>query len=84
MADGAFKMGLARPMAVKLAAKTLQCAAQALVESGKHPGELRDEVCSPSGAAIYGVHVLDKADVASGVAAAIEASYKRADELSKS
>jgi pyrroline-5-carboxylate reductase len=46
--------------------------------------ELRDEVCSPSGAAIYGIHVLDKADVQSGVTAAVEAAHKRADELAKS
>lgn len=83
LADGAFKMGLSRQMALKFAAKTVQCAAQTQLESGKHPGELRDDVCSPSGAAIYGVHVLDKADVASGIAAAIEAAHKRAAELAE-
>lgn len=40
LANGAFKMGLDRPMSVKMSAKTLQCAAQSLLESGKHPGEL--------------------------------------------
>lgn len=58
MADGAFKMGLSRPMAVKLAAKTVYCAAQSVLESGKHPGELRDAVCAPKGPAIYGIHIL--------------------------
>jgi pyrroline-5-carboxylate reductase len=62
LADGAFKMGPLRAMATKFAAKTLQSATQAMFESEKHPMELRDEVCSPSGAAIYGIHVLDKAD----------------------
>jgi len=84
LADGAFKMGLSREMATKFAAKTVQSATQAMLESGKHPMELRDEVCSPSGAAIYGIHVLDKADVQSGVTAAVEAAHKRADELAKS
>lgn len=83
MADGAFKVGLNRQMALKFAAKTVQCAAQSLLESGKHPGELRDSVCSPKGAAIYGIHVLDRADVSSGITAAIEAAHKRAEELCK-
>lgn len=81
LADGAFKMGLSRQMAIKFASKTAQCAAQTLLESGKHPAELRDTVSSPSGAAIYGIHVLDKADVASGVTAAVEAAHKRANDL---
>lgn len=55
MANGAFKMGLSRQMSVKLSAKTLMCAAQSLLESGKHPGELRDAVCAPQGPAIYGI-----------------------------
>lgn len=84
LADGAFKMGLSRDMAVKMAATTVQCASNALIESGKHPGELKDEVCSPAGPAIHGIHILDKADVASGVAAAIEAAHRRAHELAKS
>lgn len=83
LADGAFKMGLNRGMAIKLAAKTAQCAAQTLLESGKHPGELRDSCTSPSGAAVYGIHVLDKADVASGIAAAVEAAHKRAKEMAE-
>ena len=83
LADGAVKMGLEREVAIKLAAKTLNCAAQSVLESGKHPGQLRDNVCSPQGAAIYGIHVLDKADVASGIAAAVEAASNRAIELNK-
>ncbi|KAI1301188.1 Pyrroline-5-carboxylate reductase 3 [Halotydeus destructor] len=83
MADGAFKMGLSRPMAVKLAAKTVLCAAQSQLESGKHPGELRDAVCAPKGAAIYGIHILDKAEVQSGITAAVEAAHKRAQELAQ-
>lgn len=83
LSDGAFKMGLSRPMALRFAAKTLQCAAQTQLESGRHPSELKDDVCAPSGAAVYGVHVLNKADVASGIAAAIEAAHKRASELAE-
>ena len=82
MADGAFKVALERDMSIKFAAKTVQCATQCLLESGKHPDELRDFVSAPSGAAIYGIHVLDKADVASGVIAAVEAAHQRASYLS--
>lgn len=81
LSDGAFKMGLSRQMAVRFAAKTLQCAAQTQLESGKHPSELKDDVCAPSGAAVYGIHVLNKADVASGIAAAVEEAKKRANDL---
>ncbi len=55
-----------------------------MLESGKHPMELTDELCSTPGAAIYGIHVLDRADVQSGVAAAVEAVHKRAHESVKS
>lgn len=84
LSDGAFKMGLGRQMAVRFAAKTLQCAAQTQLESGKHPSELKDDVCAPSGAAVYGIHVLNKADVASGIAAAVEEAKKRASDLAVS
>jgi len=83
MADGAFKMGLSRQTAIKFAAKTAECAARTILESGKHPRELIDSCTSPSGAAIYGIHVLDKADVASGIAAAVEAAHKRAKEITE-
>ena len=74
-------MGLSRQQAIRFASKTAQCAAQTMIESGKHPAELRDNVSSPSGAAIYGIHVLEKNDVASGVTAAVEAAHKRANDL---
>lgn len=83
LADGAFKMGLNRQTATKFAAKTAQCAALTLLESGKHPSELRDGCTSPSGPAVYGIHVLDKADVGSGVAGAIEAAHRRAIDMAE-
>ncbi len=76
-------MGLSRQIAIKFAAKTAQCAALTLLESGKHPSELKDSCTSPSGAAIYGIHVLDKADVASGIVAAVEAAHKRAKQMAE-
>jgi pyrroline-5-carboxylate reductase len=81
--NGAVKMGLNREKATKFAAKTVQTGAQCLLDSNKHPNELKDSVCSAGGPAIYGTNVLDKADCASGVAAAVEAAHKRAAELAK-
>ena len=83
ISDGGFKMGLAKNVAVKLAAKVLQSASASLLESGKHPSDLRDQCTSPSGPAIYGIHVLDKQDCASGIAGAIESAFKRIRELAE-
>jgi len=52
-------------------------------ETGKHPIQLRDEVCSPGGTTICGVHQLEKNAVASGIMDAVEAAVKRTQELSK-
>ena len=81
LADGGFKMGLDKAKAVRLASKTVQCAAQCLLETNKNPVELRDSATSPSGSAIYGIYALDKQDCASGIQSAIEAAYKRLKEL---
>lgn len=81
VSDGALKTGMSRTHAIKFCAKIASCAAQTLLESNKHPNELKDEVCAPTGGAIYGLAVLDKADVMAGVSAAVEASYNRAINL---
>jgi pyrroline-5-carboxylate reductase len=83
LADGAFKMGLSREMSYKFAANTLQIAAQVMLESSQHPIQLRDEVCSRGGPAIYGTHTLEKSGVKSGVVEAVEIAHKRAEELAK-
>lgn len=81
LSDGAFKMGLPKKDAIKVAARTLQAAAATLLESGKHPADLRDACTSPRGPGIYGIHVLEKADCSSGISAAVEAAYRRVKEL---
>ena len=81
LSDGGFKMGLNKIVAIRFAAKTLQSAAQCLLESDKHPSELQDSVTSRAGSATYGLHVMDKADCASGFQAAISTAYKRLKEL---
>lgn len=52
--------GLDRPQAQQIAAQAVLGSAKLVLESGKHPGQLKDEVCSPFGSTIRGVAVLEK------------------------
>lgn len=81
LSDSAFKLGIPKQMAVKLAARTLQSAAGCILESGKNPSELRDGCTSPSGPAIYGCQALEKKEVAHGISATLEGALKRIKEL---
>ncbi len=60
LADAGVAEGLTRPQAYQIAAQGVMGAAKLVLESGKHPGQLKDEVCSPSGSTIKGVEVLEK------------------------
>ncbi|OTF77103.1 hypothetical protein BLA29_000799 [Euroglyphus maynei] len=81
ISDGAFKKGLNKLKATKIAADALRSAAVSLLVSGKNPSDLRDTFASPSGPAIYGIHVLDKDDFPSGISSAVETAYRRIKEL---
>ncbi|XP_010085526.1 PREDICTED: LOW QUALITY PROTEIN: pyrroline-5-carboxylate reductase 2-like [Pterocles gutturalis] len=59
LADGGVKMGLPRRLAVRLGAQALLGAAKMLLESEQHPGQLKDNVCSPGGATIHALHFLE-------------------------
>ncbi|XP_046396074.1 pyrroline-5-carboxylate reductase 1, mitochondrial-like isoform X2 [Ischnura elegans] len=84
LSDGAVKMGVPRNMASKFAAQTVLGAAHMVLETGRHPGQLKDEVCSPGGTTIAGIHAMEKAGIRAGLMDAIEAAKKRADQLGSS
>lgn len=84
MSDGGVRMGLPRSTATRLAAQTVLGAGQMVLETGKHPGQLKDAVTSPGGTTIAGVHALESGAFRGTVINAIEAATKRSAELGKS
>ena len=83
MADGGVACGLPRAKAQMYAAQMLMGAAKLILESGKHPGELKDAVCSPGGSTIAGVRALEQHAFRAACMDAVEAAYKRNRELGK-
>lgn len=83
LADGGVKMGLSRDVATLLATQTVLGAAKMLLESGRHPGELKDLVASPGGTTIAGLHVLEGGRLRGTVMEAVEAATLRSRELGK-
>jgi pyrroline-5-carboxylate reductase len=83
LSDGGVKMGLPRPVALELAAQTLLGAAKMCLESGRHPGQLKDMVTSPGGTTIAALHKLEAAGVRSGLMDAVEAATRKSAELGR-
>ena len=83
LADGAVSTGLPRKQAVEYAARTVLGAAALVLESGKHPGQLKDEVCSPGGSTITGVAELERGGLRASAINAVRAAWKRNTELGK-
>ena len=81
LSDGGVAVGLPRDIATRLAAQTMLGSAKMVLETGKHPGELKDMVCSPGGTTIEGVHELEEGGVRSALINAVRASAERAVEL---
>ncbi|KXJ12211.1 Pyrroline-5-carboxylate reductase 1, mitochondrial [Exaiptasia diaphana] len=83
LADGGVFAGLNRGQAMKLAAKTASGAAKMVLESGQHPGELKDDVCSAGGSTIYGINVLEERGFRSSLIKAVKAASDRAKEMGR-
>lgn len=81
LADGGVKVGLHRDTALLLAAQTVFGAAKLLLETGEHPGRLKDMVTSPGGTAIAGLHTLESGALRKTLIDAVECATERAAEL---
>ncbi|MHC6202183.1 pyrroline-5-carboxylate reductase [Breznakiellaceae bacterium SP9] len=81
LADGGVRSGLPRDKALRYAAQTVFGSAAMVLESGKHPGELKDMVCSPAGTTIEGVAALEQNGFRGAVMEAVNAAYLRSIEL---
>ena len=81
LADGCVKNGLPRQMAYRMAAQAVLGSAKMVLETGKHPGELKDMVCSPGGTTIEGVAALEQGGFRSAIIKACDANYEKNKRL---
>ncbi len=81
MADAAVEMGMPRKQAYDFAAQAVLGSAKLLLETGKHPGELKDMVCSPGGTTIAAVRVLEEKGMRAAVMDAVIKCTERSREL---
>jgi pyrroline-5-carboxylate reductase len=84
LSDGGVAAGLPRDVATKLAAQTLLGSAKLLLETGLHPGALKDMVTSPGGTTIEGLHELEKAGVRGALINAVRAATDKSKRLGQS
>jgi pyrroline-5-carboxylate reductase len=81
LSDGGVAAGLPRDVATKLAAQTVLGGAKMVLETGMHPGALKDQVTSPGGTTIEGVHELEKGGVRAALMNAVRAASEKAKKL---
>jgi pyrroline-5-carboxylate reductase len=81
LSDAGVKVGLSRQDAQFLASQTVLGAAKLLLETGTHPGQLKDSVTSPGGTAIAGLHTLEKGGLRTTLINAVESATLRSQEL---
>ncbi|MBQ7936741.1 MAG: pyrroline-5-carboxylate reductase, partial [Clostridia bacterium] len=83
LADGAVTCGLPRETALELAAGTVLGSAKTVLETGIHPGALKDAVCSPGGSTIEGVHALEQNGFRGAAMEAVIRAYEKTKELGR-
>jgi pyrroline-5-carboxylate reductase len=83
LADGGVQVGLTRDVALKLAVQTVYGSAKMALESGRHLGQLRDEVTSPEGTTIAGLYALEKGRLRGTVMEAVLQATNRSQALGK-
>lgn len=83
LSDGGVAAGLPRETATRLAAQTVLGGARMVLETGMHPGALKDQVTSPGGTTIEGLHELEKGQFRGVVISAVRAATERSRQLGK-
>ena len=84
LSDGGVASGLPREIATKLAAQTVLGGAKMVLETGQHPGALKDQVTSPGGTTIEGLHELEKGKMRAAVMSAVRAATEKSKKLGQS
>lgn len=83
LSDGGVKMGLPRDVATRLAAQTVLGAARMVLETGKHPGQLKDQVTTPGGTTVEGLRALENAGVRKAFIDAVAAATEKSRRLAR-
>lgn len=83
LADGGVLQGIPRSKAYKMAAQAVLGAAKMVLETGEHPGVLKDNVCSPGGTTIEAVYTLEKNNFRGAVISAMESCTEKTIKMSK-
>lgn len=81
LADGGVACGLPRALALESAAQMMLGTAKLMLETGKHPGQLKDAVCSPGGATIQGIRALEEAGFRGAVMDAVIAAWEKSQGM---